>query len=63
MLFDDYVLRLQRHELQDSDELLTDRKRQVRQLLAGDMTNKEVAATLALGVSRSRLTASTSCKS
>jgi DNA-binding NarL/FixJ family response regulator len=51
MLFDDYVLRLQRHELQDSYELLTDRERQVLQLLAEGMTNKEAAATLALGVS------------
>jgi DNA-binding NarL/FixJ family response regulator len=51
MLFDDYALRLQRHELQDSYELLTDRERQVLQLLAGGMTNKEVAGTLALGVS------------
>jgi two-component system, NarL family, response regulator NreC len=51
MLFDDYVLRLQRHELQDSYELLTDRERQVLQLLAEGMTNKEVAATLTLGVS------------
>ncbi|GAC1454435.1 MAG: response regulator transcription factor [Gemmatimonadaceae bacterium] len=51
MLFDDYVLRLQRHELQDSYDLLTDRERQVLQLLAEGMTNKEVAATLTLGVS------------
>lgn len=51
MLFDDYALRLQRHELQDSYELLTDRERQVLQLLAEGMTNKEVAATLTLGVS------------
>jgi DNA-binding NarL/FixJ family response regulator len=51
MLFDDYALRLQRHEVQDSYELLTDRERQVLQLLAGGMTNKEVAATLTLGVS------------
>ena len=51
MLFDDYALRLQRHEIRDSYELLTDRERQVLQLLAEGMTNKEVAATLALGVS------------
>jgi two-component system, NarL family, response regulator NreC len=51
MLFDDYALRLQRHEIQDSYELLTDRERQVLQLLAEGMTNKEVAATLTLGVS------------
>jgi two-component system response regulator NreC len=51
LLFDDYALRLQRHELQDSYELLTDRERQVLQLLAEGMTNKESAATLMLGVS------------
>ncbi len=51
MLFDDYALRLQRHELQDSYELLTDREKQVLQLLAEGMTNKEVAASLTLGVS------------
>jgi DNA-binding NarL/FixJ family response regulator len=51
MLFDDYALRLQRHELQDSFELLTDRERQVLQLLAEGRTNKEAAATLTLGVS------------
>ncbi len=51
MLFDDYALRLQRHEIQDSYELLTDREKQVLQLLAEGMTNKEVAATLTLGVS------------
>jgi two-component system, NarL family, response regulator NreC len=51
MLFDDYALRLQRHEIQDSYELLTDREKQVLQLLAEGMTNKEVAVALALGVS------------
>lgn len=51
MLFDDYALRLQRHELQDSYELLTDREKQVLQLLAEGMTNKEVATALTLGVS------------
>jgi DNA-binding NarL/FixJ family response regulator len=50
-LFDDYVLRLQQHGLQDSYDLLTDRERQVLQLLAEGMTNKEVAAILNLGVS------------
>ena len=50
-LFDDYALRVQRHEFQDSYELLTDREKQVLQLLAEGMTNKEVAAALTLGVS------------
>jgi DNA-binding NarL/FixJ family response regulator len=51
MLFDDYILRLQRHEVQDSYELLTDREKQVLQLLAEGRTNKEVAVALALGLS------------
>ena len=51
MLFDDYILRLQRHEVQDSYELLTDREKQVLQLLAEGRTNKEVASALSLGVS------------
>jgi len=51
MLFDDYALRLQRREIQDSYELLTDREKQVLQLLAEGMTNKDVAAALTLGVS------------
>jgi two-component system, NarL family, response regulator NreC len=51
MLFDEYALRLQRHEVQDSYDLLTDREKQVLQLLASGKTNKEVATELALGVS------------
>ena len=51
MLFDDYVLRLQRREVQDSYDLLTDREKQVLQLLAEGKTNKEVAVELSLGVS------------
>jgi two-component system, NarL family, response regulator NreC len=51
MLFEDYVLRLQRREVHDSYEILTDREKQVLQLLAEGRTNKEVATTLALGLS------------
>lgn len=51
MLFDEYVLRLQRREIQDSYDLLTHREKQVLQLLAEGRTNKEVASALALGVS------------
>jgi two-component system, NarL family, response regulator NreC len=51
MLFDDYLLRLQRNEVQDSYDLLTDREKQVLQLLAEGKTNKEVAVDLSLGVS------------
>lgn len=51
MLFDEYLLRLQRREIQDSYDLLTHREKQVLQLLAEGRTNKEVASALALGVS------------
>jgi DNA-binding NarL/FixJ family response regulator len=51
MLFDDYVLRMQRHEVQDSYDLLTDREKQVLRLLAEGKTNKEVASLLLIGVS------------
>ena len=51
MLFDDYLIRLQRSEVQDSYDLLTERERQVLQLLAEGRTNKEVATLLDLGVS------------
>jgi two-component system, NarL family, response regulator NreC len=51
MLFEDYVLRLQRREVQDSYDVLTDREKQVLQLLAEGRTNKEVATTLSLGLS------------
>jgi two-component system, NarL family, response regulator NreC len=51
MLYDDYLLRLQRSEVQDSYDLLTDREKQVLQLLAEGKTNKEVAVDLSLGVS------------
>jgi two-component system, NarL family, response regulator NreC len=51
MLFDDYLLRLQRREVTDSYDLLTDREKHVLQLLAEGRTNKEVATDLSLGVS------------
>jgi len=51
MLFDDYALRLQRREIHDSYDLLTDREKQVLQLLAEGKTNKDVAVMLSLGVS------------
>jgi DNA-binding NarL/FixJ family response regulator len=51
MLLEDYVTRLQQQELSDSYDLLTDREKQVLQLLAEGKTNKEVAAALDLGVS------------
>lgn len=50
-LIDDYRARLQRDDLRDSYELLTDRERQVLQLLAEGKTNKDVATILSLGVS------------
>ena len=51
MLLDDYVQRLQREDLQDSYELLTDREKEVLALLAEGKTNKEAASILNLGVS------------
>ncbi len=51
LLLDDYVARLQQREIPDSYELLTDREKQVLQLLAEGKTNKEVAAMLNLGLS------------
>jgi RNA polymerase sigma factor (sigma-70 family) len=45
-LAEDYVRQLQRSKLQDSYELLTEREREVLQLLAEGHSNKEVAALL-----------------
>ena len=47
-LLEDYVRTLQQRGLQDSYELLTDREREVLQLLAEGKSNKEVAAILDL---------------
>jgi two-component system, NarL family, response regulator NreC len=46
MLQEDYVSQLQRRGLEDSYELLTDREREILQLIAEGRTNKEVAAVL-----------------
>ena len=51
MLLDDYVQRAQKQGLEDSYDLLTDREKQVLQLLAEGKTNKEVAAVLRTAVS------------
>lgn len=51
VLLDDYVQRLQRGGVQDSYDRLTEREREVLQLLAEGKTNKDVATTLNLGVS------------
>lgn len=51
VLLDEYVQRLQRDGLQDSYDLLTEREKQVLQLLAEGKTNKEAATLLNLGVS------------
>lgn len=50
-LLDDYVQRLQREGLKDSYDLLTDREKEVLQLLAEGKTNKEVASLLMVGLS------------
>jgi DNA-binding NarL/FixJ family response regulator len=51
VLMEDYVRQLQSRGLTDSYHLLTDRERQVLQLLAEGRSNKEVATLLDLGVS------------
>ncbi len=51
LLAADFVAQLQRRGLSDSYELLTDREKEVLVLLAQGRTNKEVAATLEIGVS------------
>jgi DNA-binding NarL/FixJ family response regulator len=50
-LIEDYVARLQRSGARDSYDLLTEREKQVLQLLAEGKTNKDVATILALGLS------------
>ena len=51
MLLEDYVRHLQQRGLKDSYHLLTDREREVLQLLAEGRSNKEVAAVLEVGLS------------
>jgi two-component system response regulator NreC len=47
-LLEDYMRQLQQRGLQDSYELLTDREKEILQLLAEGKSNKEVATTLDL---------------
>jgi DNA-binding NarL/FixJ family response regulator len=51
VLVEDYVRQLQQRGLTDSYDLLTDREREVLQLIAEGRSNKEVATLLDLGVS------------
>jgi two-component system, NarL family, response regulator NreC len=51
VLVEDYMRQLQSRGLTDSFHLLTDREKEVLQLLAEGRSNKEVAALLALGLS------------
>jgi DNA-binding NarL/FixJ family response regulator len=51
VLVEDYMRRLQARGLTDSYHLLTDREKEVLQLLAEGRSNKEVAALLDLGLS------------
>jgi two-component system response regulator NreC len=50
-LLEDYMRVLKQHSLSDSFELLTNREKEVLQLLAEGKTNKDVAALLNIGVS------------
>ncbi len=49
-LLEDYMRRLQQENLQDSYDLLTDREKEVLQLLAEGKSNKEVATLLSLSL-------------
>jgi two-component system response regulator NreC len=51
LLAEEYITQLQEKGLTDSYELLTDREKEVLQLLAEGRSNKEVAALLDIGVS------------
>ena len=49
-LLEDYMRHLQQKGLEDSYELLTDREKEILQLLAEGKSNKEVAALLGLSI-------------
>ena len=51
LLLEDYVRSLKQRGLEDSYHLLTDREKEVLQLLAEGRSNKEVAAVLGVGLS------------
>jgi DNA-binding NarL/FixJ family response regulator len=51
LLLEDYVRQLKQRGLEDSYHLLTDREKEVLQLLAEGRSNKEAASTLGVGVS------------
>ncbi len=51
VLVDEYMRRLQSHGLTDSYDLLTDREKEILQLLAEGRSNKEVATLLNVGLS------------
>jgi DNA-binding NarL/FixJ family response regulator len=51
VLVEDYIRRLQARGLTDSFDLLTDREKEVLQLLAEGRSNKEVATQLTVGLS------------
>jgi DNA-binding NarL/FixJ family response regulator len=51
VLLEDYVRQLKQRGMEDSYHLLTDREREVLQLLAEGRSNKEVAAVLGVGLS------------
>jgi two-component system response regulator NreC len=51
LLLEDYVRHLKQRGLEDSFHLLTDREKEVLQLLAEGRSNKEAAAALGVGVS------------